>query len=180
MLHQIVQHGTGVGLGVLQHAYVYHALLFRGTGYLESSNSDYRRIVNLKKLCMYLIPQEMRAENGMRLEEQMVSSHSLICNTSRKQHSTGVSCGHTKASDFTMYLTDYAKRKSHEDIYPSSRHWHFRCHSVSAEAARNDTGEHERTLLFALYKDDSPVPGMGSRTMQLSDVRVISLHMQHD
>lgn len=78
-----------------------------------------------------------------------------------------------------MHVTDYAGTTSHEDIYSISLHWSVRSHSVSAEGARNDTGEHVQTLEFILYKEDSAVPGLGSQTMDVSDALVVSLHIKH-
>lgn len=43
---------------------------FHGTGYYESSNSDYRGLINQKKVAMNLIPGEMRGVIAARLEEQ--------------------------------------------------------------------------------------------------------------
>lgn len=106
------------------------SFFLQGTGYSESSNSDYPLVINQRKVSIYLIPQEMRGALGRRVEEQRQSLRSLNRNTAVKLFATGTFVDQNDSYSFAMHITDYPGKNYHDRLFTPSLKWLIFMHTL--------------------------------------------------
>lgn len=127
---------------------------FQGTGYSESSNSDYRRLINQENISMPLILAEIRRVIVTRMEEHACLCGPLTVTRHLKMISSGLFSDFVEADKFLMSTTDYACRKFYNLIYTPSLQCTIQNHTVSSVQTSPQRSSPFRTIVFLLYRDE--------------------------
>lgn len=86
--------------------------MFQGMGYSESSNAEYRRIINSKRMQLSEIPVEMRRAVSLCYEEQPIADAKMNSQSVNRMHASGLFRNANDALTFAKAHVDYVLKIS--------------------------------------------------------------------